>query len=142
MKKINFFLETLLIITVLNIVISTNSNSFQISLNKSNLVMGNKKNGKKIETNTNYQKYEKIQKSDIFLSSNDKKKKYKALIIISHVLTYISFLIFICIFFSFWIWCSNYYYFKKNYVNYRDKDFIFNDFREKLCGIYCYCCCY
>ena len=93
MKKINFVLQTLLIITLLNIVKSTNSNSFQVSLDKSNLVMGNK-NGKKIENNTNFEKNEKTQKSHIFLSSyNTKKEKYKALITISHVLTYISFLI-------------------------------------------------
>ena len=142
MKKINFVLQTLLIITLLNIVKSTNSNSFQVSLNKSNLVMGNK-NGKKIENNTNLQKNEKTQKSHIFLSSyNTKKEKYKALIIISHVLTYISFLIIICLFFYFIYWCIMYCTMKESKVAYRDNDYLFTDFWEKLCGIYCYCCCY
>ena len=142
MKKINFVLQTLLIITLLNIVKSTNSNSFQVSLNKSNLVMGNK-NGKKIENNTNLQKNEKTQKSHIFLSNyNTKKEKYKALIIISHVLTYISFLIIICLFFYFIYWCMMYCTMKEAYREYRDNDYPFTDFWEKLCGIYCYCCCY
>ena len=142
MKKINFVLQTLLIITLLNIVKSTNSNSFQVSLDKSNLVMGNK-NGKKIENNTNLQKNEKTQKSHIFLSSNDtKKQKYKVLIIISHVLTYISFLIIICLFFYFIYWCIMYCTMKEMKVAYRDNDYLFTDFWEKLCGIYCYCCCY
>ena len=142
MKKINFVLQTLLIITLLNIVKSTNSNSFQVSLDKSNLVMGNK-NGKKIENNTNLQKNEKTQKSHIFLSSsNTKKEKYKALITISHVLTYISFFIFICVLFTFLYWCISYCTFKEYNSEYRDKDYIFTDFWEKLCGIYCYCCCY
>ena len=142
MKKINFFLQALFIITLLNIVKSTNSNSFQVSLNKSNLVMGNK-NGKKIENNTNLQKNEKTQKSHIFLSNyNTKKEKYKALIIISHVLTYISFLIIICLFFYFIYWCMMYCTMKEAYREYRDNDYPFTDFWEKLCGIYCYCCCY
>ena len=142
MKKINFVLQTLFIITLLNIVKSTNSNSFQVSLNKSNLVMGNK-NGKKIENNTNLQKNEKTQKSHIFLSSsNTKKEKYKALITISHVLTYISFLIIICLFFYFIYWCIMYCTMKEMKVAYRDNDYLFTDFWEKLCGIYCYCCCY
>ena len=142
MKKINFVLQTLLIITLLNIVKSTNSNSFQVSLDKSNLVMGNK-NGKKIENNTNLQKNEKTQKSHIFLSNyNTKKEKYKALIIISHVLTYISFLIIICLFFYFIYWCMMYCTMKEAYREYRDNDYPFTDFWEKLCGIYCYCCCY
>ena len=142
MKKINFVLQTLFIITLLNIMKSTNSNSFQVSLDKSNLVMGNK-NGKKIENNTNLQKNEKTQKSHIFLSNyNTKKEKYKALIIISHVLTYISFLIIICLFFYFIYWCMMYCTMKEAYREYRDNDYPFTDFWEKLCGIYCYCCCY
>ena len=136
MKKI--YLQILFIVSFFIIVKSKSDEQNKIGINKKNLVIGSKIR-EEIQNMKNHEKNEMIQKKpSIYKSSNDdKKQEYKAMIVIGHILSYISFFIIIWVIVGWGIHKSVY---GKPEYEKIDKDFEFNNFWKKSCAIFCYCC--
>ena len=136
MKKI--YLQIFLIVSFFIIIRSGDAEGNKIGINKKNLASGNKIR-EEMENIKNQEKDEIIQKNPSIYKSNndDKNQKYKAMIIIGHILSYITFFIIIIVICNWGIHQSVY---GKDEYKRLDKNYEFNDFWKKSCAIFCYCC--
>ena len=137
MKKI--YLQILFIISFYIIAKSKSDEQNKIGINKKNLVIGSKIREEEIQNINNHEKDEMIQKKpSIYKSINDdKKQEYKAMVVIGHILSYISFFLIFCVIV---VWLVHICTYSEPEYKKLDKDFEFNDFWKKSCAIFCYCC--